>query len=142
MTRKYSQRGYQDDDANHSTVRKHQNKPKHGPRQGYGPREPKKINMPGFREVLQCARCGVEISEPINVDSQCQKCASDLRSCAQCAWFDTGSQFECSQPVTARVSPKDSRNDCKYFEGRVTVIRETHSTPQPNAKQAFDDLFK
>ena len=98
--------------------------------------------MPGFREVLKCARCGTAISTPIASASQCRKCASDLHSCAQCAWFDTGSRFECNQAVPARISPKDERNDCTYFEGRVTVERETHSTGPPSARQAFDDLFK
>ena len=142
MTRKYNQRGYQEDPAKRDPERKPQDKPEGGPRQGYGPREQRKVNMPGFREVLKCARCGTAISAPIAGDSQCQKCASDLHSCAQCAWFDTGSRFECSQPVPARVSPKDARNGCTYFEGRVTVERETHSKRQPSARQAFDDLFK
>ena len=142
MTRKYNQRGYQDDSTERDPAQKRQDKPERGPRQGYGPREPRKVNMPGFREGLKCARCGTAISGPIAGDSQCQKCASDLHSCAQCAWFDTGSRFECSQPVPARVSPKDARNGCMYFEGRVTVERETHSKRQPSARQAFDDLFK
>ena len=54
--------------------------------------------------------------------------------------------FECQKPVTARVSPKDARNECTYFEPRTTVERETKSASAPNsqssAKTAFDDLFK
>ena len=142
MTRKYRQRGYQDDDGNVERAPKREEKRERGPRQGYGPREPRKVNMPGFREVLKCARCGTAISTPIAHDSQCPKCSSDLHSCAQCAWFDTGSRFECSQPVPDRVSPKDARNTCAYFEGRVTVERETRSAGPSNARQAFDDLFK
>ena len=144
MTKKYRQRGYQDDDGDRDRAPQREEKRERGPRQGYGPREPRKVSMPGFHEVLKCARCGTAISTPIAGDSQCQKCASDLHSCAQCAWFDTGTRFECSQPVPDRVSPKDARNACSYFEGRVTVERETRSTgPRPlSARQAFDDLFK
>ena len=142
MTRKYRQRGYQDDGPERDRAPKVDEKRERGPRQGYGPREPRKVNMPGFREVLKCARCGAPISALITSDSQCPKCASDLHSCAQCAWFDSGSRFECSQAVPARVSLKDGRNNCTYFEGRVTVERETHSTGPRNVRQAFDDLFK
>ena len=142
MTRKYRQRGYQDDDGDRDRAPKHEEKSERGPREGYGPREPRKINMPGFREVLKCTRCGTAISTPIAGDSQCPKCASDLHSCAQCAWFDTGRRYECSQPVPDRVSPKDARNTCSYFGGRVTVERETRSTGPPSARQAFNDLFK
>jgi hypothetical protein len=61
----------------------------------------------------------------------------------QCAHFDTGRRFECDQPLTARVSPKDARNECTLFEAQRRVERET-TTPvtTSSARQAFDDLFK
>ena len=89
--------------------------------------------MPGFRDVLKCARCGAALSASIRFDSQCAKCAADLHSCAQCTWFDTSSQFECGRPIPNRVSPKDERNSCTDFEARVTVERETHSTGPDHA---------
>ena len=143
MGRKYRQRGYQDEDRAPEGKRPpSDDKRERGPRRGYGPREPRKVNMPGFHDVLKCARCGATIGLPILVDTGCPKCASDLHSCAQCTWFDTGSRFECTQPIPERVSPKDTRNTCSSFEVRVTVERETHSTGPRNARQAFDDLFK
>ena len=58
-------------------------------------------------------------------------------------WFDTSSRFECGQPIPARVRSKQSRNTCTFFEVRVTVERQTHSSVGPRtARQAFDDLFK
>lgn len=159
MSRKYRQPGYQDDDAR-TEPRAFDRQPKGNgrPRRGYGPREPRKVNMPSFREVTKCARCGAMLSASIRFDSQCSKCAADLHTCAQCAWFDTSSQFECAQPIPKRVSPKDKRNSCTHFEAVVTVERETHSsgpasastTSRPSsssssnssARQAFDDLFK
>ena len=70
----------------------------------------------------------------------------DLHSCVQCDSFDPGSTFECTQPIPARVSPKDVRNVCTLFAARTTVERRTGSTPAANsggdARQAFDDLFK
>ena len=162
MSRKYRQWGYQDDDEPRSAVRPSARQPKGDgrPRRGYGPREPRKVNMPSFHEVTKCARCGAALSAEIRFDSQCSKCAADLHACAQCSWFDTGSQFECAQTIPKRVSPKDARNSCTLFETVVTIERETHSTSHENstaavssenrttttnsssARQAFDDLFK
>jgi hypothetical protein len=100
--------------------------------------------MPGFREVLRCARCGFEltVASAWSPDSQCQKCGADLHACAQCLHFDTGAPFECQQAIPARVSPKDARNACTFYEPRTTVERETKSVGQPSARKAFDDLFK
>ena len=161
MSRKYRQRGYQDDERQRQE-RAGDRRPKGDgrPRRGYGPREPRVVNMPAFREVLKCARCGTSIaSSSIRFDTQCTKCAADLLSCAQCTWFDTSRTLECAQPIPKRVSPKDARNSCTYFEARVTVERETHSSAPASpaaapararpsspaaasARQAFDDLFK
>ena len=164
MSRKYRQSGYQDDDEPHPESRSRDRQPKGDgrPRRGYGPREPRKVNMPSFREVTKCARCGAALSASIRFDSQCSKCTADLHTCAQCTWFDTSSQFECAQPISKRVSPKDERNSCTHFEAVVTVERETRSggrgasststsassdsstssTSSSNARQAFNDLFK
>ena len=142
MDRKYRQRGYQDDGSDREREPQREENRERGPRRGYGPREPRKVNMPGFREVLKCARCGAGIVTPIAADSRCPKCGSDLHSCAQCTWFDTSGRFECGQPIPARVTPKDARNTCTFFEGRITVERETRSAGPRTARQAFDDLFK
>jgi hypothetical protein len=103
-------------------------------------------SIPGFREVVRCARCGNVTAEGITADSRCKRCGADLHSCAQCESFDTAQRFECAQAIPVRISPKDARNVCELFSPRVTVERETHSQPQsaaPNsAKKAFDDLFK
>jgi len=60
-------------------------------------------------------------------------------------YFDPGSRFECMQPVKERVPKKDTRNDCMFYEIRVTREKET-STPASlrpsDARQAFENLFK
>lgn len=133
--RKYRQRGYQDDDRGE---RKEKAKPPSAPREErVGPRTP---NMPGFREVVRCARCGSFVNH--SVDQRCKRCGADLHSCAQCVHFDTGARFECTQPIPARISPKDTQNECDWFAPRVTVERETGSTAPTDARKAFDDLFK
>jgi hypothetical protein len=156
--RKYRQRGYQDSGPKRT-----------GPPSGPKPAAPKPpadrietrldkaerkamsgqgSSVPGFHEVIRCARCGNVTTEAIGADSQCRKCGSELHSCAQCESFDAGQPFECAQTILVRVTPKDGRNTCALFSPRVTVERETHSqvqagSPAPNsAKKAFDDLFK
>ena|SRR5436190_15139209 len=146
--RKYRHRGYQDDSPEPRGERKpEQPKKEYAPR-GQPPIAPKTFEMPGFREVVKCARCGHEltVATASSQTGQCARCQADLHSCVQCSHFDTGALFECQQPIAARVSPKDARNACTHFEPRTTVERETKSATQPsspsNAKKAFDDLFK
>ena len=145
--RKYRQRGYQDEPSDRRPEQKPQQKKEYAPR-GQPPVQPKTFNMPGFREVVKCARCGCELTVAIawSATGQCPRCQADLHSCAQCVNFDSSATFECQKPVPARISPKDARNACAVFEPRTTVERETKSASAPNsqssAKKSFDDLFK
>jgi ribosomal protein S27E len=144
--RKYRQRGYQDDGRE---GRREQQKPaakkEYAPR-GQPPIAPKTFNMPGFREVVRCARCGNELTVAASwsAEGKCARCGADLHTCAQCVHFDTSAAFECQKPVPARISPKDTLNACPFYEPRITVERETKSSTAgtPSARKAFDDLFK
>ena len=141
--RKYRQRGYRDEprEPRHETPQAP--KKEYAPR-GQPPDRPKTFNMPGFREVVRCARCGNELTVATawGGDARCGRCGADLHACAQCANFDTSAPFECQKPLAARISPKDVRNTCTMYEPRTTVERETKSSPPASARQAFDDLFK
>ena len=145
--RKYRQRGYQDDDRDRQPK---PSAPRPAPEPGApaGARRlssqdgPKPINMPGYREVVRCAQCGTVVTEEVALASRCPRCATDLHSCAQCTSFDPGSRFECMQPITARVSPKNARNSCTFYSPRTTYERETTTPKVDSARKAFDDLFK
>jgi len=140
--RKYRQRGYQDDDRRDRSAPAQ--KPRE-PRDPRLPRDPRIPNMPGFREVFRCARCGHVEDTAVGTLSTCGHCGVALRACIHCASFDSGARFECRQPIAARVSPKDGANSCPLFAPRVSIERETGSTPASSAssaKKAFDDLFK
>ena len=144
--RKYRQRGYQDDDRDgRRESQKPQEKREYTPR-GQPPVAPKTFNMPGFREVVRCARCGNELTVAAawSEQSTCSRCGTDLHTCAQCVHFDTSAAFECQKPVPSRISPKDVRNSCPLYEPRLTIERETKSSSgsTPSARKAFDDLFK
>ena len=137
--RKYRQRGYQDEPRDRD-----RSAPK--PQQPRGPRErpegPKTPNLMASHEVFRCARCGNRLGLPVTPDAKCARCGVDLHSCLQCVSFDTSARFECTQPITARIAPKDARNDCSFFAARTTVERQTGTQGPTTARQAFDDLFK
>jgi len=140
--RKYRQHGYQDE-GNRNRSPQARKPPE--PRDPRMPRDPRVPNMPGFREVFRCARCGHLESVDVGSASVCGQCGIALHACINCVSFDSGARFECRQTIPARVSPKDARNDCALFSPRVSVERETGSTPasgSSSAKKAFDDLFK
>jgi hypothetical protein len=148
--RKYRQGGYQDSNGP-ERERTQKVKP---PPQERGPRGssrdvPRKMQMPGFQELLRCAMCGAVVPDSLEISagSQCPKCRADLRCCKNCRHFDTGAQFECTEPIPVRITKKDVRNECTYFVARTSIERETHDSGGPSvrpssARSAFDNLFK
>jgi len=139
--RKYKQRGYQDDARDRQPPRDKSGGQPQKPREDRpeGPRTP---NMPGFRTVVRCHRCGNPVDTAVLRNTICPKCASALHCCAQCDSFNPASRYECMQTISARVAPKDAFNTCDLFEPRTTVERETGSARQSTSRSAFDDLFK
>lgn len=160
--RKYKQRGYQDD-GRPSGPRP--SGPGGTPGGGDGKRPEREPGAPagarrnsseGARNprmmtshaVARCARCGTIADDQVLSLSKCPKCQVDMRSCVQCVHFDPGTHLECTQPIPARVSPKDVANDCPHFTLRTSWERETTAAQTQNpqapagAKKAFDDLFK
>ena len=136
--RKYRQHGYRDDDRD----RPKPQTPRPPREERHGPRTP---NLMSSHDVFRCARCGRIQAASFGPEDACPQCSVDLHSCVQCDSFDPGSTFECTQPIPARISPKDVRNTCTLFAARTTVERQTGSTPAAgpvSAQQAFDDLFK
>lgn len=132
--RKYRQRGYQDEER----PKPAQPRPRSEP----VPRELRKPNIPGFRDVVRCFQCGTLVTGPFGEVATCGRCRADLHSCAQCSFFDSAARYECTQAIPARVSPKNTRNSCALYQVRTTVERETGSTGPTDARKAFDDLFK
>jgi len=138
--RKYRQRGYQDEPRERERPATKPAPPRDKRDRPDGPKTP---NLMASHEVFRCSRCGNRLALPVESGGRCARCGVDLHSCIQCVSFDTSARFECTQPIAARVAPKDARNSCAFFSARTTVERQT-GTPQgpPSARQAFDDLFK
>jgi len=147
--RKYRQRGYMDDPRDREQREKPAPKPaepRAPGRQLQSANGPKTPNLMSSHEVFRCSRCGNLLPLPVESDGKCSRCGVDLHSCIQCVSFDTSARFECTQPLTVRVSPKDEKNTCTLFAARTTVERQTSTPAQQSpatnsAKKAFDDLF-
>lgn len=144
--RKYRQRGYQDDDRDRQP-RPSTPRPQPEPGAPAGARRisqdgPRNINMPGYREVVRCAQCGTVLTADVGLDTRCTRCGTDLHSCVQCVSFDPGSTYECMQSISARITPKNTKNACTFYSPRTTVERETTTPKVDDSRKAFDDLFK
>ena len=154
MERKYGHRGYMDSDGpKKKEKRPQENRPR---QEQIGPRTPR---MVGTITLARCSNCGAVLQSGFDPNGQCPRCGFDLHSCKQCMYFDTGEQFECTQPVPERIAKKDARNKCTFYAFRTTVEKDTAPTTaaaqpaqqavssstsyRPNsARKAFDDLFK
>lgn len=157
MERKYRQRGYEDRE-DREKKRERSDRPNGEPRPKQqdllGPRTPR---MVGTVMRARCSNCGAVLAPGFDQNGQCPRCQAELHCCKQCVHFDTGKQFECTQPIAERIAKKDAKNNCKFFEFRMTVEKdtspvtyatkapaaETVSPSRPNdARKAFEDLFK
>ena len=134
--RKYRQSGYQDDEPRESRRGGQVPRPqKDGPR-GRG------LGAPSA-SVFRCARCGRKqvLTEPLGVEATCAGCGDDLRTCTNCAYFDSGAPFECRQPVTERVAKKSKANECELFAPKETAEFDSDAGKPSDPKDAFDALF-
>jgi hypothetical protein len=155
LERKYSHRGYMDTDA---PKKKEKRAPEGRParQEQIGPRTPR---MVGSITRARCSNCGAVLPSGVDPKSKCPRCGLELHSCKQCVHFDTGAQFECTEPIPEYIAKKDARNACTFYSFRMTIekdIAPTASIVAPpaapstsstsyrpnNARKAFEDLFK
>ena len=136
MSRKYRQRGYQEDDR--------ERRPKPPPRpKGAGARVETRFHL-----ITRCNNCAAEIqiADQIQVTDRCKNCGTDLHTCRNCLNFDPSARNECVQPVEVRVPNKSANNLCIFFEAKVLVEKQgsgaASAKPEDSHRQAFLDLFK
>ena len=141
--RKYRHRGYQDGGSRNEPSR---------PAVSQGPRErPEGPRGRGLgaptATVIRCRVCGQSRvpGQPVEPDTVCEKCGSDLHTCSHCAHFDTARLHQCRKPLEQPVANKSKANLCHLF----AVVRvQEFAGEQParsggsTAKDAFDALFR
>ena len=139
MTRKYRQRGYQDED------RERKPKPPPVPRGASGRVETR------FQLVTRCNNCAAEmpVDGQIQVDDKCRACGTDLHTCRNCLHFDPAARNECNKPVEVRIPNKSANNICPIFEPKVLLEKQgggagvsAPAKAENSHRQAFLDLFK
>ena len=156
MDRKYRHKGYDDrerDGRDKNGGRRERQPEAPRPKQDLlGPRTPR---MVGTVMRARCANCGAVLAPGFDPTAKCPRCQAELHCCKMCVHFDTGKQFECTQPIPERIAKKDAKNQCTFFEMRMNVEKDTSpvtyasnaapaaSPGRPNdARKAFEDLFK
>jgi len=141
--RKYRQHGYMDRGEEKSRSGQGQSHSGEArPKENLG--GPRALQMPGKRQVSRCAQCGVVLPMLGETPANCPKCGFALHSCKQCTHFDPAARFECRQPIPERIARKDQANTCTFYATKVSVERETSTTPvrADDARKAFENLFK
>jgi hypothetical protein len=152
MDRKYKQKGYSERDGDRDGKKRERPLEPRPKQDATGPRTPR---MVGSVVRARCTNCGVVLLPGFDPDAQCPKCHFEMHCCKQCRHFDTGARFECTEPILERIPKKDAKNNCDFFEFRMTVEKDTSpigysnnvTLPVPtgrpgDARQAFEDLFK
>lgn len=129
---KYRQQGYRDQGAE----RRRSPPP--------APDAPRRGGTLAQHTVSRCGACGVVLPIATASLEQCPNCQAALHACRQCAHFDSGHRFECTEPIPERRPDKSARNDCAWFSLRVTVERDASpdSTRPGDIRRGFDNLFK
>ncbi len=137
--RKYRQRGYQDSGGKREPTRRQVGGSR--PSDGYGP---KRVQLPPSRTISRCAACGAILSTTTASLETCSGCGAALHACTQCAHFDPGSRFQCTQPIPEAIPDKNARNACDLYRLRTSVERDaSRSSGTPaSARSDFDALFK
>lgn len=141
--RKYRHRGYMDDDRDDRPQQRRGPKPG-GPSHMDGAPRGRGVGLPQD-VVFKCANCGHRIDTVGGIarDASCSSCGSPLHSCSNCAFFDSGSRFECRKPIAARVESKTKANGCEHFQPKaVRDLRSRSAQASNDPRAAFDALFK
>lgn len=135
--RKYSQRGYRDDD------RPERSRGPRGPRERReGPRG-RGMGSP-TASAFRCNACGKRVDPPadgIVPTTVCPHCDADLHTCTNCRHFDPSARWQCREDPPALVSKKSKANTCPLFATKQVAEFEGEQGGAREARAAFDALF-
>ncbi len=139
--RKYSQRGYQENNRGERRNGPGEHAKPQGPRPSIditGPRLPRLVqNVTAAR----CFSCSTLLPPGTDFTSTCLKCAAQLHCCKQCSHFEPSTRFQCVKPILVRIPSKDQKNECLLFTPRVTVARDTTNSGGGGSRSAMDSIM-
>jgi hypothetical protein len=146
--RKYRQRGYMSDDRERERKREERERRPAHPRDDGRPRlegapRGRGVGLPG-EVVFKCAVCGgrIETTAAIEPTQSCAGCGNPLRTCTNCTFFNPASRFECNKTLLKRIESKTKANECNHFQPKAIRELRSETTASPDARSAFDALFK
>ena len=144
MSRKYRQRGYQDDGDRDGDRGRERSAPR-SPRSRSDRLRPDRpggrgLGSPG-RQSFRCADCGKELDPPETTEAICASCSSPLHTCTNCRHFDRSARFQCGEPIPEPVRAKAKANDCGHFAPKIVLTHERESADPSDPRAAFDALF-
>ena len=91
-----------------------------------------------------CWKCGKNIEEGTQIfrNSECPECKSDLHSCRNCKFYESGAHYDCKESVDFPVNDKECANFCDYFSVRFDFSSNaTKNEKIDAARNAFNNLF-
>lgn len=91
-----------------------------------------------------CWKCGKNIEEGTQIfrNSECSECKSDLHSCRNCKFYESGAHYDCKESVDFPVNDKERANFCDYFSVRFDFSSNAKKNDKIDAaRNAFNNLF-
>lgn len=95
-------------------------------------------------EDLNCWKCGTSLKDvllPLSRMAKCKACNTDLHVCKMCQFYDTTVNNSCREPVAEKVTDKNAKNFCGYFQPSETAFNLGGSSKASASKQQLDALF-
>jgi hypothetical protein len=95
-------------------------------------------------EDLSCWKCGASLKGallPLSRLSKCKSCQGDLHTCRMCEFYNPTVNNSCREPVAEKVTDKNRKNFCGYFQPSATVFQTKDDGKTSSSKQQLDALF-
>ena len=92
---------------------------------------------------LSCWKCNASLADvllPLSRLAKCKSCNADLHVCRLCQFYDTTVSNACIEPVAEKVTDKQHKNFCGYFQPAPISGRPINSAGD-QAKSQLDALF-
>ncbi len=93
---------------------------------------------------LTCWKCSAILTDlllPLSRLAKCKSCNADLHVCRMCKFYDTTVSNSCTEPVAEKVTDKQHKNFCGYFQPDPDTARMSGNSGNDTAKSHLDDLF-